>query len=252
MLPDHVRYFGRDLDHNVLMDAKRRFAERWPERRFTERPDSLHAACDERGVCTVWGLVDWHCSSEQRNATASGTSEFSFQVQDGKAMVAEDGFVVSRGQALAMGKPGPVLETPRETRPPAVRPEPKPAPPAEQASEPAPAVDQAGNYSNDDIPGLRALYLAHSSDSRWIKDWLLSEKTFLGTGRAQGAAATYDLPDAGGRNLQVDQFDSSQGPIACVMADGVPTIAQGADVRIRGIVTFFIDRTMYLTGCSFT
>ena len=92
VFPDQVTYFNKTLDHTALMAAKRRFVERWPERQFHERADSLNVTCDEQHFCTVWGLVDWECRSQARHEAVTGTSAFSFRLQDGMAMVAEDGF----------------------------------------------------------------------------------------------------------------------------------------------------------------
>lgn len=71
---DKAVYFNRTLSHTALMQVKRRFAERWPVRRFVVRTDALSASCDQQHLCTVWGLVDWLCRSPERQAEATGTS----------------------------------------------------------------------------------------------------------------------------------------------------------------------------------
>jgi hypothetical protein len=100
---NEAMYFNQTLHHAALMHAKRRFAERWPLRRFVVREDDLSVSCDQQHLCTVWGLVDWHCRSPERHADATGTSVFAFQVQDGRVVLDEDGFVITRGQILARG-----------------------------------------------------------------------------------------------------------------------------------------------------
>lgn len=242
VFPDKITYFDRTLDHAALMKIKSHFAERWPERNFQARPDSLKVTCNQQNLCTVWGLVDWTCRSDQRHEAASGTSVFSFQLQDDAEVVAEDGFVVSRGHPLETQLPHAVTTAPA---------------PAPQGSNPANGPAQAshdakaGNYTNNDIPRLRASYFALSSDHDWIKDWLMAEKKFDGTARSEGEAGVQTLSDLNGDTLHVMRFDSQQGPIACMIQDIVPPIPQGSDVRIAGTVSIFIDQTMYLTHCSF-
>jgi hypothetical protein len=242
VFPDRVTYFNKTLDHTALMNAKHRFMERWPERRFKERGDSLNVTCDEQHLCTVWGLVDWECRSQARHESATGTSAFSFQLQDGMAMVAEDGFVLSRGQILSRHPPGAVDASSNAMA----------GSLAAQGAARASLNGRARDFTDDDIPGLRAAYFAQSSDRDWIKDWLLVQKEFTGTARSLGPVGVQTLSGANGDDMHVIQFDTHQGPIACVTTGNVPSIAQGSDVRIHGIVSIFIDQTMYLANCSFT
>lgn len=261
VFPDDVTYFDKDLDHAVLMDTKRRFAERWPERTFQERPDSLRATCDAQHLCTVWGLVDWKCRSEERHAVASGTSEFSFRLQDGMTAVSEDGFVVSRGQAFEGHRPVVTAAASRDPPGQAADSAPAQPGPAQPApGQPGPEVNPAaapdlsnhsGPFTNGDIPALRAAYFAESSDRDWVNDWLTAEKRFSGTARSIGAEGMQTLSGVEGQDLHIMQFAAEQGPIACIVPDKTAAIAKGADVRIHGIVSIFIDKTMYLAHCSF-
>src|SRR6476620_2575056 len=98
---DGVSYFNETLNRTDLMQRKRRFAERWPLRSFAVRSDNISVSCDQRHLCMVWGLVDWLCRSPDRRATASGTSVFAFQIQDGQTVLDEDVFVISRGQIVS-------------------------------------------------------------------------------------------------------------------------------------------------------
>jgi hypothetical protein len=242
VFPNQVTYFNKTLDHTALMNVKRRFAERWPERRFQERADSLNVTCNEQHLCTVWGLVDWECRSQARHESATGTSTFSFQLQDGMAMVAEDSFVLSRGQILSRHPPGTTEATSHA----------KLGPPAPQGAAQTPLDDHARNFTDDDIPELRAAYFAQSSDRDWIKDWLLVQKEFTGTARSLGPAGIQTLSGVDGDDMRVIRFDTRRGRIACVTTGDAPPIAQGSDVRVHGVVSIFIDQTMYLANCSFT
>ncbi|WP_428484778.1 hypothetical protein [Rhodopila sp.] len=250
VFPDQVMYFDKTLDHAALMTVKRRFADRWPERHFTERVDSLRGTCDTPHLCVVWGLVDWECRSPQRHEQASGTSVFSLQLRDGVAVVAEDGFVVSRGQALAWRPPEIVAKAPDQAKP--------PAPGTLALRQPTlaaqvnPPANHPGPYTNDDIPALRAAYFAESSDRDWVSNWLMAEKTFTGTARSLGLPGMQTLSGISGDDVHLMRFDTDHGPIACMIPSNVPAISKGSEVRIQGIVSIFIDQTMYLAHCSFT
>jgi hypothetical protein len=252
VFPDQVSYFDKTLDHASLMKAKRHFAERWPERHFVERADSLNVTCDKQHLCTVWGLVDWECRSEQRGETTHGTSGFSFQLQDGSAVIAEDGFVVARGQDMARHLPS-ATEASVRTK--------SSVPPALASNSPSASTQgvsrtsrdsQNGSYSNADIPDLRAAYFAQSSDDDWIKDWLTVQRKFTGTARSLGSAGVQTLSDASGDDMHVMRFETDHGPIACMMTDSMPSFAKDSEIRIQGTVSIFIDQTMYLAHCSFT
>jgi hypothetical protein len=253
VFPDHIVYFNKTLTHAALMDAKRRFVERWPERRFVARPDTLKVTCDAQHFCTVWGLVDWTCRSPQRRDYATGTSQFSLQLQDGQAVVSENGFVVSRGHEMPRNPPQVVAgagnaQPPAEAR--AAQPHP-PVPEPVPESVPDKPADQPVNYTNTDIPALRSAYLAQMSDSNWIVDWLMAQKRFAGTARSLGPSGEHTVRDDSGAELHLMLFEADQGPIACLVPDRMPAFPQGATVNIQGIISVFIDKTMYLARCTF-
>jgi hypothetical protein len=212
-------YFDQSITHGALMRAKRRFTERWPVRQFAMRDDGLSVTCQEGNRCTVWGLVDWHCSSPERHADATGTSAFVFQLQDAKFVVDEDGFVVARGRILP-----PFVTT-------------VPAAPA--------------SYSNADIPVLREAFFSDADDRNWITKWLAAQRRFSGTARSLGQASSRDMTAADGSELPYAVFESDQGPIACMMTDRRHMPPPGEAVHVQGTVAIFIDKTMYLSRCTF-
>jgi hypothetical protein len=219
VFPNSAIYFDHTLTHEQLMRAKRRFAERWPLRRFLVRRGDLSVVCNARHLCTVWGLVDWRCESPERNAVARGTSVFEFQLQDAQTVVDEDGFVIARGQVL---------------------------PHYSQAVPNAPIV-----YSNADIPKLRQSFYDDSRDRNWIASWLATQRPFAGIARSPGNAGLRELSLDDATSMPYAIFQTDQGPIACMMAAKVPLRPPGAPVNLRGTVSIFIDRTMYLSHCSF-
>jgi len=76
---DQVLYYGSLKSREVVLQDKRRFLERWPERRYELRPHSITAQC-KAGVCSVSGLLDWRARSVARAASASGMAQFEYEV----------------------------------------------------------------------------------------------------------------------------------------------------------------------------
>ena len=219
VFPDEIVYFTQPLNHPALMQRKRRFAERWPLRSFVVRDDGMGVSCDQQHLCTVWGLVDWHCRSPERHADATGTSVFALQIQDGQIVVDEDGFVVARDRILPRDAGGP---------------------PVGRAT-----------YSNADIPGLRRAFYNQSADRDWIANWLSARRLFFGTARSLGQSSARNLTASDGSPMPYAVFQSDQGPIACMMGNKRPMPAVGEDVHVKGTIAIFIDKTMYLSKCLF-
>jgi hypothetical protein len=95
-----VDFYGKPLSRSKLMDEKRRFAERWPQRVYTARPTSISTSCDvDSAICTVTGVVDWDCRSAERLAKSSGVANFTFRLTlttNRIAIVGESGSVIHR------------------------------------------------------------------------------------------------------------------------------------------------------------
>jgi curved DNA-binding protein CbpA len=76
---DQVSYYGSVKSREAVLQDKRRFLERWPERRYELRPNSITAQC-KADVCRVRGLLDWRARSSARAASASGMAQFEYEV----------------------------------------------------------------------------------------------------------------------------------------------------------------------------
>jgi len=98
--PLQVEYYGSIKDRDTVIRDKKKFAERWPVRKYTARPNTIETGCDIAvSQCDVRGILDWTASSEKRNALASGSAEFDYKVRltdDGFLIVSESGSVLSR------------------------------------------------------------------------------------------------------------------------------------------------------------
>jgi uncharacterized protein YgiM (DUF1202 family) len=102
---DPVDFYGGQKSRADVVEEKRRFALRWPERRYTPETNSTQVQCDSASAtCVVRGLLDWNVYSPDRNVTSTGVANYSFTLKfdsDGTIhIVSEGGTVVSR-QSLA-------------------------------------------------------------------------------------------------------------------------------------------------------
>ncbi len=96
--PEKIRYFGRLRSKREILDEKRTFIERWPERSYQIRPNTITVACRSDGLCTVEGIFDWQAQSPSRRATSEGYASFRFEVATNgqTVIVSERSDVLSR------------------------------------------------------------------------------------------------------------------------------------------------------------
>ena len=91
----NVDFYGRHRSRSAVMEEKRRFVERWPQRSHSVRPASLAARCTaDASTCMVDGIVDWDCRSTRRAVRSIGAASFTFQIvlsTTGAAIIGEIG-----------------------------------------------------------------------------------------------------------------------------------------------------------------
>ncbi|QRE75341.1 hypothetical protein [Methylobacterium aquaticum] len=95
-----VVFHGRSMSVASLMAEKRRFVQRWPDRRYRPRPDSLRTACNAGlAVCQVRATVDFSAFSPDRGVRSQGTVDLELAVSLAGArpvIIAETSRVVRR------------------------------------------------------------------------------------------------------------------------------------------------------------
>ncbi|HEV2560475.1 MAG TPA: hypothetical protein VGU45_17775 [Microvirga sp.] len=76
-----VRFHGKRLSREQLLTEKRRFIERWPQRSYTLKPDSMRVRCDSRAsICSVRSLYDYRVANQARGRKGSGREELLLRV----------------------------------------------------------------------------------------------------------------------------------------------------------------------------
>lgn len=104
-----VRFYGRPATLADLVDEKRGFARRWPERRYAARAFNTRCTADG-SICVVRAIVDFRAASPERGVVSKGASELVLEVSfagQRPVIVAESGRVLHRGSDRAeTGFPG--------------------------------------------------------------------------------------------------------------------------------------------------
>lgn len=94
---DVVSYYGNQKTLGEVLEDKRSYFIRWPERAYRIRDDSLMVTC-ANGACMVSGLYDWLVRSIPRNKQAQGVARFSYTISLGAnpKVISEAGNVVKQ------------------------------------------------------------------------------------------------------------------------------------------------------------
>ncbi|SCM79507.1 conserved hypothetical protein [uncultured Pleomorphomonas sp.] len=91
---DTIEFYDKTTSKEVVLDEKRKFADRWPKRAYNVRHGSEHVSCS--GLCTMTGIVEWFTESPVRARVSSGIAEFTlmWDASTGK-LVSENGLVLA-------------------------------------------------------------------------------------------------------------------------------------------------------------
>ena len=94
-----VRFHGRTMTVTALIAEKRRFARRWPERRY--EPRGMKTVCNAQlATCIVRATVAFQAGSASRDALSSGLAELVLEVNfsgSRPVIVSESSRVLRRG-----------------------------------------------------------------------------------------------------------------------------------------------------------
>ena len=108
---DAVTYYGEVISREAVLDDKRRFAERWPQRSYAIRPGTLVVQCGDRSLrCTVSGITDWAAANGAKRST--GAAHFYY------AVCAGEGGLLKIAEETSEIVHGPIISSHGATRPP--------------------------------------------------------------------------------------------------------------------------------------
>jgi hypothetical protein len=98
---DTVNYYGKPTAKSGVVADKIRFMRRWPNRRYTIRPESLTVACDVMR-CTADGMIDFDVSNAGKRSIGTATFTYHLLMKHNNSelpdllVTAEDSIVVRR------------------------------------------------------------------------------------------------------------------------------------------------------------
>jgi hypothetical protein len=92
-----VTFHGRTMSPGELLDEKRRFVRRWPEREYQPRLSTMGTACSPQGrSCTVRSVFDFAAANpaEGRRTQGVGTLELVVSFAEGRPVIVAENSVV--------------------------------------------------------------------------------------------------------------------------------------------------------------
>jgi hypothetical protein len=98
---DTIVYYGRLTARSGVVADKTRFMRRWPNRKYTIRPESLTVACDIMR-CTADGMIDFDVSNAGKRSIGSASFTYHLLVRHNNSeppellVTAENSIVVTR------------------------------------------------------------------------------------------------------------------------------------------------------------
>jgi hypothetical protein len=98
-----VLFHGRSMSARALAEEKRRFVQRWPQRYYTPRLETMRTSCDPaRDICTVRTVFDFTALNPAQGARSRGTADLELGVSfsGGRPVIAfESSHVLRRGRS---------------------------------------------------------------------------------------------------------------------------------------------------------
>lgn len=95
-----IRYYGKVVPNAQVVEEKRRYLTRWPERRYRLRADTMRVQCDEaQASCLMAGELDYDVRDPRAPRASSGGATYELRVvftQSGPKVVEESGRTLAR------------------------------------------------------------------------------------------------------------------------------------------------------------
>jgi uncharacterized caspase-like protein len=95
-----IRYYGKVVPNAQVVEEKRRYLNRWPQRRYQLKPETMNVQCDEaRATCLMTGELDYNVRDPRGPRESSGAASYELRVvftQAGPKVVEESGRTLAR------------------------------------------------------------------------------------------------------------------------------------------------------------
>jgi hypothetical protein len=95
-----IRYYGKVVPLSQVVQDKRSYLNRWPQRSYTLKPDTMKIECDNaRSTCLLTGELDYDVRDPRASRASSGSATYELRVtfsQAGPKVVEENGRTLVR------------------------------------------------------------------------------------------------------------------------------------------------------------
>jgi hypothetical protein len=95
-----IRYYGKVVPLSQVVQDKRSYLNRWPQRSYTLKPDTMKIECDNaRSTCLLTGELDYDVRDPRASRKSSGSATYELRVtfsQAGPKVVEENGRTLAR------------------------------------------------------------------------------------------------------------------------------------------------------------
>lgn len=95
-----IRYYGKVVPNAQVVEEKRRYLSRWPQRRYQLKADTMRVQCDDaRATCLMSGELDFDVRDPRAARSSSGAATYELRVvftQAGPKVVEESGRTLAR------------------------------------------------------------------------------------------------------------------------------------------------------------
>jgi hypothetical protein len=92
----NVEFYGKRVSAAIVLEEKRKFAERWPIRDYTVRDGSLSVRCGGT-ACNISATIDWFAYSPARRKASNGVATFSLEIDPQRLVIRRETGSVLRG-----------------------------------------------------------------------------------------------------------------------------------------------------------
>jgi hypothetical protein len=94
---DQISYYGKASTKASVLADKSAFFQKWPNRNYSIRPNSISVGCENDRTCKVDGVVDWIVWGHGKTSTGSATLSLVWSADSGKwRIVSENSRVINR------------------------------------------------------------------------------------------------------------------------------------------------------------
>jgi hypothetical protein len=92
-----VNFFGRLMSKGAVLSDRIAFFQKWPQRNYSIKLDTLKIECVTEVICKSKGIVNWNVSGPKLTSLGSASFAFTWTIEHGDWKLSEESSqVISR------------------------------------------------------------------------------------------------------------------------------------------------------------